>query len=296
MTWILFALLFRQGNTKFIFNYSADSLLSFVPPVCNHSLHISPSFSPFPCLHARPLSQDHTSESPTTDGNALLLFLPWTSYLGPCLSPALTVCKCIANSHRSYTSKRNHTDPQSIKQSSAVPNSPCARSHRTKVDVVASVQNDQCSGVFANLKFRWTSCNHYHFLEFPGIEYDPFFLFSRHGILKKLTWMKNEWVFLPWLLLLRAITMQNYVELPTIYVGITSSSVPQNCPQWELQRDQQPGGKQVKPGISKGWMTNSTWKFVYFCQFASFLAELEKKKLLKELLAWIENRYLKISF
>lgn len=55
-------------------------------------------------------------------------------------------------------------------------------------------------------------------------------------------------------------------------------------------------GKQVKPGISKGWMTNSTWKFVYFCQLASFLAELEKKKLLKELLAWIENRYVKISF
>lgn len=202
---------------------------------------------------------------------------PPTSCLGPCLSPALTVCKCIANSHRSYTSKRNHTDPQSIKQSSAVPNSPCACSHRTKVDVVASVQNDQCSGVFANLKFRRTSCNHYHFLEFPGIEYDPFFLFSLHGILKKLAWMKNEWVFLSWLLLLRAITMQNYVELPTIYVGITSSSVPQNCPQWELQRDQQPGGKQVKPGISKGWMTNSTWKFVYFCQLASFLAELEKK-------------------
>lgn len=122
---------------------------------------------------------------------------PPTSCLGPCLSPALTVCKCIANSHRSYTSKRNHTDPQSIKQSSAVPNSPCACSHRTKVDVVASVQNDQCSGVFANLKFRRTSCNHYHFLEFPGIEYDPFFFFpSTESWRSWHEWKMNEFFYL----------------------------------------------------------------------------------------------------
>lgn len=147
-------------------------------------------------------------------------------------------------------------------------------------------------------------------------------------ILQKLTWMKNEWVFWSWMLLFAAISRsgddgvyrtppvcsllwsgviaqdvdpthtglplpQHYTEMHVLYIIWCSVKAPTvMAAGWPTAREKK---KKVSSGISRCGKTNSTWKFIHFCQPVSFLAELERK-LLNELLAWIEKGYLKNSF